>query len=63
MRGHNLCFCLEIRKITFELSSVPPLIWSSDVSSGMFQALLRMDKGLSRSRRLKRVEEVIQEVC
>ena len=29
MRGHNICFCLEIRKIIFELSSLPPLIWSS----------------------------------
>ena len=31
MRGHNICFCLEIRKIIFELSSIPPLIWSSDL--------------------------------
>ena len=32
MRGHNICFPLEIRKIIFELSSIPPLIWSSAFS-------------------------------
>ena len=32
MRGHNMCFHWEIRKITFELSSVLPLIWSCFVS-------------------------------
>ena len=30
MRGHNICFCLEISKIIFELFSVLPLIWSCD---------------------------------
>ena len=30
MRGHNICFHLEIRKINFELSCVPLLIWSSE---------------------------------
>ena len=30
MRGHNVCFCLEIRKIIFELSSIHLLVWSSD---------------------------------
>ena len=29
MRGQNICFNGEIRKIIFELSSIPPLIWSS----------------------------------
>ena len=29
MMGHKICFCWEIRKIIFELSSVPPLIRSS----------------------------------
>ena len=29
MSGHNICFHREIRKIIFELSSLPPLIWSS----------------------------------
>ena len=29
MRGHKICYCLEIRKIVFELSSVPLLVWSS----------------------------------
>ena len=29
MRGHNICFYSEIRKIIFELSSVPHLIWTS----------------------------------
>ena len=29
MRGHNICFHGEIRKIVFELSSVLPCIWSS----------------------------------
>ena len=29
MRGHNICFHLEIRKIIFELSLIPLLIWSS----------------------------------
>ena len=29
MRGHNICFCGEIRKIIFQLSSILPLIWSS----------------------------------
>ena len=33
MRGHNICFYGEIRKIIFELSSVPPLIWSSEQAS------------------------------
>ena len=31
MRGHNICFHGEIRKIIFELSSIPPLIWSSNI--------------------------------
>ena len=30
MRGHNICFHSEIRKIIFELSSILPLIWSSE---------------------------------
>ena len=30
MRGHNICFHLEIRKIIFELSSILLLIWSLD---------------------------------
>ena len=29
MWGNNICFHQEIRKIIFELSSIPPLIWSS----------------------------------
>ena len=29
MRGHNVCFHREIRKIIFKLSSIPPPIWSS----------------------------------
>ena len=29
MSGHKICFCLEIRKIIFELSSITLLIWSS----------------------------------
>ena len=28
MRGHNVCFCREIRKIIFELSAIAPLIRS-----------------------------------
>ena len=28
MRGHNICFHGEIKKITFELSLTPPLVWS-----------------------------------
>ena len=31
MRGHNICFHREIRKIVFQLSSIPPLIWSSGI--------------------------------
>ena len=31
MRGHNICFHCEIRKIIFKLSLIPPLIWSSAV--------------------------------
>ena len=31
MRGHNICFHSEIRKIIFELSLIPLLIWSSAV--------------------------------
>ena len=30
MRGHNICSV--IRKIIFELSSILPLIWSSDMA-------------------------------
>ena len=30
MRGHNIHFPSEIRKIVFELSSKSPLIWSSE---------------------------------
>ena len=26
MRGHNICFRLEVRKIVFKLSSIPSLI-------------------------------------
>ena len=29
MRGLNICFHFEVRKIVFELSSVPLIIWSS----------------------------------
>ena len=29
MRCHKICFHCDIRKIIFELSSIPPLIWSS----------------------------------
>ena len=29
MRGHNISFCSEKRKIIFELASIPPRIWSS----------------------------------
>ena len=29
MRGHNICFHLNIRKIIFQLSSIPPHIWNS----------------------------------
>ena len=29
MRVHNICFLLRNKKIIFELSSAPPLIWSS----------------------------------
>ena len=28
MRDHNICFHLEVRKIIFELSSLPLLIWN-----------------------------------
>ena len=31
MRGHNICFCGEIRKIIFELSLIHTLIWRSGV--------------------------------
>ena len=31
MSGHNIHFQSEIRKIIFELSSIPPLIWSFDI--------------------------------
>ena len=31
MRGHNICICSEIKNI-FELSSVSPLIRSSDLA-------------------------------
>ena len=36
MRGHNICFCGEIRKIVFELSSLPPLIWNSGHNNLLF---------------------------
>ena len=29
MRGHNICFPWEIRKMIYELYSIPPFIWSS----------------------------------
>ena len=35
MRGHNICFHLEMREIIFELSSIPPLIWNSVMFSIM----------------------------
>ena len=31
MRGHNIYFDGEIRKIIFELSLIAPLIWSSEI--------------------------------
>ena len=31
MRGHNICFLSEIRKIIFVLSSVLSLIWNSEL--------------------------------
>ena len=34
MRGQNICFCGDIRKIIFELSSLRPLIWGSVYESG-----------------------------
>ena len=33
--GHNICFHWHIRKIIFKLSLLPPLIWSSAVSSSL----------------------------
>ena len=36
MRGHSVCFRLEIRKIIFELSSIPPPIWSSAIGNLSF---------------------------
>ena len=35
-----LCFHCEIRKNFFELSSIPPLIWSSDESDQGLQCML-----------------------
>ena len=35
MRGHNICFRWEIRKIISELSLLLLLIWSSDVGAVM----------------------------
>ena len=45
MRGHNICFRSEIRKIIFELSSILPLNWSSVFSLGMLEVfcVLGMD--------------------
>ena len=36
MKGHNICFHRVIRKSAFKLSSIPPLIRSSDSFSGNF---------------------------
>ena len=36
MRGYNICFHREIRKIIFELSSIPFLIWMSAIHLKMF---------------------------
>ena len=38
MRGHNVGFHREIRKIILELSSVPPLIWSCGIFSSPGQS-------------------------
>ena len=40
MRGHNICFHWEIRKIIFELSSMPPLVWSSVYTISFLQAFV-----------------------
>ena len=42
MRGHNICFHCKIRKTIFKLSSLPPLIWSSDNISVSDDTLARL---------------------
>ena len=45
MRGQNICFHGEIRKIIFEFPSIPPIIWSPDKllkNMDVIQILMRM---------------------
>ena len=42
MSGHNICFRREIRKIIFELSKIPPLIWSSSLSRNSARFLITL---------------------
>ena len=51
MRGHNICFHRETIKIISELFSIPPLIWSSDLSCTAV---------LARSRRLQSVSKEVK---
>ena len=44
MRAHNVCFDREIRRIIFELSSIPPLIRSSTYTVGVIIYVLQRNK-------------------
>ena len=46
MRGHNICFRLEIRKIVFKLSSIPSLIWSSVFYNKLLCTFLTNNKSI-----------------
>ena len=48
MRGHIICFHLEVRKIIFELSSIPPLIWNSGVYNLAIEYMQKSPEKLQR---------------
>ena len=56
MRGHNICFCLEIRKIIFELSSIALLI----SSGALFYRSVRQSRLFATMRTTYAVREILQ---
>ena len=48
MRGHNICFFWEIRKIIFELSAILPLNWSSSCSAKTVHMIMLPAKSLDK---------------
>ena len=64
MRGHNICFYWNIRKIIFELSLIPPLILSSTRSSLKWAYIICADISVKMSRvKIKKLVMFVRRLC